>query len=151
MPVRMIITQGADVDCQHRGYDVEYMVKQAEQQGMMIVIPPCKNTNKQRDYDKFLHTIRHLVEHAFLHLKQWRGIATRYGGHLDNYSIDHRYCHTINVIKIIKLSTIIWVPFMSHDKIQPIKQLYRLSQYTCNCMAILMTSLRTQLVNSASF
>ena len=93
MPVRMIITQGADVDCQHRGYDVEYMVKQAEQQGMMIVIPPCKNTNKQRDYDKFLHTIRHLVEHAFLHLKQWRGIATRYAKNTRSFLASlHLHC-----------------------------------------------------------
>ncbi|MFH1915229.1 MAG: IS5/IS1182 family transposase, partial [Pseudomonadota bacterium] len=31
-----------------------------------------------RDYDKYLYKIRHLVENAFLHLKRWRGIATRY-------------------------------------------------------------------------
>ncbi|MBF0574010.1 MAG: transposase, partial [Desulfamplus sp.] len=42
------------------------------------VIPPKKNRAKQRDYDKDLYKYRHLVENAFLHLKQWRGIATRY-------------------------------------------------------------------------
>ena len=40
--------------------------------------PPKKNRKIQRDYDKYLYTLRHLVENAFLHLKRWRGIATRY-------------------------------------------------------------------------
>lgn len=54
------------------------MVKQAERQDMMPVIPPRKNTNKQRDYDKHLYKIRHLVEYAFLYIKQWCGITTDY-------------------------------------------------------------------------
>ena len=29
-------------------------------------------------YDKEIYKLRHLVENAFLHLKRWRGIATRY-------------------------------------------------------------------------
>ncbi|MCL2021484.1 MAG: IS5/IS1182 family transposase, partial [Betaproteobacteria bacterium] len=29
-------------------------------------------------YDKHLYRVRHLVENAFLQLKAWRGIATRY-------------------------------------------------------------------------
>jgi transposase len=45
---------------------------------MKIVILPKKNRKQQRDYDKHLYKIRHLVENAFLHLKRWRGIATRY-------------------------------------------------------------------------
>jgi transposase len=32
----------------------------------------------QREYDKDLYRHRHLVENAFLHIKRWRGIATRY-------------------------------------------------------------------------
>ncbi len=42
------------------------------------VIPPKKNRTAQRFYDKKLYKLRHLVENAFLHLKRWRGIATRY-------------------------------------------------------------------------
>ncbi len=32
----------------------------------------------RREYDRELYRLRHLVENAFLHLKRWRGIATRY-------------------------------------------------------------------------
>ena len=45
---------------------------------MQIVIPPKKNRKEQREYDKELYRLRHLVENAFLKLKLWRGIATRY-------------------------------------------------------------------------
>ena len=45
---------------------------------MNVVIPPKKNRNEQRSYDQYLYKMRHLVENAFLHLKRWRGIATRY-------------------------------------------------------------------------
>ena len=46
--------------------------------GMEIVIPPKKNRKVLRFYDKDLYKLRHLVENAFLLLKRWRGIATRY-------------------------------------------------------------------------
>jgi len=45
---------------------------------MIPVIPPKKNRREKRDYDKDLYKLRHLVENAFLHIKRWRGIATRY-------------------------------------------------------------------------
>ena len=61
-----------------RGYDAQYILAQAKQQGMEAVIPPRKNRQEQRDYDRHLYKFRHLVENAFLHLKQWRGVATRY-------------------------------------------------------------------------
>jgi transposase len=46
--------------------------------GINPVIPPKKNRKIQRAYDQHLYKLRHLVENAFLHLKRWRGIATRY-------------------------------------------------------------------------
>ena len=46
--------------------------------GINVVIPPKKNRKEQREYDRYLYKIRHLVENAFLWLKRWRGIATRY-------------------------------------------------------------------------
>ena len=61
-----------------RGYDTNAILKQASTQGMQPVIPPKKNRITQRNYDQDLYTLRHLVENAFLHLKRWRGIATRY-------------------------------------------------------------------------
>jgi Transposase and inactivated derivatives len=61
-----------------RGYDSNAVIEQAGLQGMSPVIPPKKNRKEQRDYDKDLYKARHLVENAFLYLKQWRGIATRY-------------------------------------------------------------------------
>jgi transposase len=39
---------------------------------------PRKYRKISRDYDKALYRHRHLVENAFLYLKRWRGIATRY-------------------------------------------------------------------------
>ena len=61
-----------------RGYDVNAIIKQAVEQGIRVVIPAKKNRKEQREYDEYLYKLRHLVENAFLHLKRWRGIATRY-------------------------------------------------------------------------
>lgn len=93
MPVRVIITEGTTADCTQagallegltakklladKGYDSDEIIGQAEQQGMKAVIPPRKNRENLRDYDKALYKLRYLVENAFLHLKWWRGIATR--------------------------------------------------------------------------
>ena len=60
-----------------RGYDTDAILQQAAKQGMKPVIPPKKNRKIQREYDRYLYKLRHLVENAFLHLKRWRGIATR--------------------------------------------------------------------------
>jgi transposase len=94
MPVRAIITQGTTADCTQasrliegltaealladKGYDTDAILEQAKNQGMEPVIPPKRNRKVQREYDKELYKLRHLVENAFLHLKRWRGIATRY-------------------------------------------------------------------------
>ncbi|WP_323733477.1 transposase [Candidatus Bandiella euplotis] len=61
-----------------RGYDVNYIIDHAQELGMRVVIPPKKNRITQRKYNKDLYKIRHIVENTFLHLKRWRGIATRY-------------------------------------------------------------------------
>jgi transposase len=94
MPVRAVITAGTVADCTQvdalidgvtaeylladRGYDSNAIIEKAENQGMKVVIPPKKNRKVQREYDKELYKFRHMVENAFLHLKRWRGIATRY-------------------------------------------------------------------------
>ena len=61
-----------------KGYDSDAIIDQARSQGMKPVIPPKKNRTVPRPYDEHLYKLRHLVENAFLHLKRWRGIATRY-------------------------------------------------------------------------
>jgi transposase len=61
-----------------KGYYSDAIIAQATEQGMKAQIPPRKNRKEQRPYDKALYKLRHLVENAFLHLKRWRGIATRY-------------------------------------------------------------------------
>ena len=94
MPVRILITEGTKADCKEavhliegisaevlladRGYDTNDILAYANSVGMEAVIPPKKNRMKQREYDRYLYRLRHLVENAFLHLKRWRGIATRY-------------------------------------------------------------------------
>jgi transposase len=94
MPVRVLITAGPTADCTQahqliegisaenlladRGYDSDSIVTQAKSQGMEVVIPPKKNRKEQRSYDKETYKLRHLIENAFLHLKRWRGVATRY-------------------------------------------------------------------------
>ncbi|QOJ08993.1 IS5 family transposase [Nitrosomonas sp. H1_AOB3] len=101
MPVRILVTQGTTADCTQagrliegidadhlladRGYDSNAIVEQAEKQGMEAVIPPKKNRKIQRPYDKELYKLRHLVENAFLHLKRWRGIATRYAKNTSSF------------------------------------------------------------------
>ena len=68
-----------------KGYDSDVIVASAEKRGAKAVIPPRKNRKEQRAYDKSLYKLRHLVENAFLHLKRWRGIATRYAKNLSSF------------------------------------------------------------------
>ena len=101
MPVRMIVTQGTTADCTQaipliegitaeylladKGYDSNEIVAAALARNMNPVIPPKSNRKQHRDYDKDLYKLRHLVENAFLHLKQWRGVATRYAKNASSY------------------------------------------------------------------
>lgn len=94
MPVRILVTEGTRADCREackliegidaanlfgdRAYDTNEIVEAAQAAGMEVVIPPKKNRKEAREYKKHLYEFRHLVENAFLHLKRWRGIATRY-------------------------------------------------------------------------
>ena len=68
-----------------RGYDSDALIQHAQRQGMEVVIPPRKHRTVQRSYNQDLYKRRHLVENAFLHLKRWRGIATRYAKHTASF------------------------------------------------------------------
>ena len=94
LPLRVLITAGPVADCTQadqltagfaaerllgdKAYDTDAIVAGAEARGSIPVIPPKKNRNAVREYDQYWYRMRHLVENAFLHLKRWRGIATRY-------------------------------------------------------------------------
>jgi len=75
----------ADFLIADKGYDSQSIIDKAEIQKIKTVIPPRKNRKDQRFYDKDLYKIRHLVENAFLHLKRWRGIATRYAKNANSF------------------------------------------------------------------
>ncbi len=101
MPIRILITEGTRADCKEavhliegisaetlladRGYDTNAILTYAASMGMETVIPPKKNRKEQRQYDKYLYKLRHLVENCFLVLKRWRGIATRYAKSSDAF------------------------------------------------------------------
>lgn len=68
-----------------KGYDSNAIIAKALEQNMCVVIPPKKNRRIQREYDSYLYRLRHLVENAFLHLKRWRGIATRYAKNTSSF------------------------------------------------------------------
>jgi transposase len=90
----MFVTAGTTADCRYgekliagidaetlladKGYDSNTLIEYAAKSGMRVVIPPKKNRIQKREYDEYLYKLRHLVENAFLYLKRWRGIATRY-------------------------------------------------------------------------
>jgi transposase len=61
-----------------KGYDTDAIADRAKAAGMQVVIPPRSNRKQPREYDKHIYSLRHLSENAFMRLKEWRGIATRY-------------------------------------------------------------------------
>ena len=103
MPVRIFITAGTAADCTYgekltdgidaeallgdKGYDTTDIIVKAKDMGMQVVIPPKKNRLDQREYDEHLYKLRHLIENAFLMLKRWRGIATRYAKNTSSFLV----------------------------------------------------------------
>jgi transposase len=93
-PRRVIITAGTVADCTiaeqliegitadyllaDKGYDADAIVEKAKMAGMESIIPPRKCRKNMRHFDREIYRLRCLVENAFLRLKRWRGIATRY-------------------------------------------------------------------------
>ena len=112
MPVRAIITEGTradykeavhlieEIDAQNlladRGYDTSEIIAFALSAGMNVVIPSKKSRKEQRNHDRYLYKIKHLVENAFLWLKRWRRIATRYAKNSSSFlSAVHIRCISI--------------------------------------------------------
>ena len=101
MPVRIIVTDGTTADCTQAGpfiegipaenliadkaYDTNAIIEMTKLSATAAVIPPKKNRKEQRDFDRHIYKQRHLVENAFLKIKQWRGIATRYAKRVSSF------------------------------------------------------------------
>ena len=101
LPLRVLVTEGSTADCTQaaellkglpgeylladRGYDTNALLQLAASQGMTPFIPPRKHRRHQRAYDRYLYRLRHLVENTVLHLKRWRGIATRYAKRVSSF------------------------------------------------------------------
>ena len=76
-----LITEGTRADCKEavhliegisaetlladRGYDTNDILSYAVSAGMEAVIPPQKDRKEQRECDKYLYKLRHLVENCF--------------------------------------------------------------------------------------
>ncbi len=101
LPIKIHITSGVSADCTQaldlidgfeasavfadKAYDTKEILEYLVDKKIEVVIPPKRNRKEARDFDKALYRLRHLVENAFLHLKQWRGIATRYAKRADSF------------------------------------------------------------------
>ena len=101
MPVRATVTEGTRHDSTQafeliegieyeylfadKAYDANAIISALQSAGRKAVIPPKTNRIEKREYDKHLYKLRHLVENAFLRMKEWRGFATRYVKNLASF------------------------------------------------------------------
>lgn len=83
--MRLIEGFQAEYLLEDRGYDTDAIILKAAEARMIPVIPPKNNRKQLRDYDQSLYKLRHLVENAFLLLKRWWGIATRYAKNASSF------------------------------------------------------------------
>ena len=108
MPVDLTVTSGtvadssqadrliSDIEAQYlladRGYDTNKVLELVACQRMEAVIPPKRNRKQKREYDEAIYENRYQVEKAFLKLKRWRGIATRYAKNTSSYIAAVQIC-----------------------------------------------------------
>ena len=103
MPINIEITDGTTADCTQliklakpfvheaenllgdKAYDTNEIIAFAQANKMSAVIPSKSNRKEQRDHDRSLYKLRHMVENAMWTLKQWRGIATRYAKRVSSF------------------------------------------------------------------
>lgn len=86
-PDLITILPKADYTIADKGYDSEEIREQIKRKKSIPVIPRKKNSKTgNADIDWGLYTYRHLVEHVFARLKQFRAIATRYDKLKRNYA-----------------------------------------------------------------
>ena len=68
-----------------KGYDSNAIREIAAKRNCWANIPNRSNRQKRFAFSPWLYRQRNLVERFFNHLKQFRGIATRYDKHAANY------------------------------------------------------------------
>ena len=69
-----------------KGYDAENIRIFAKNKKMIPIIPMRSNSKRlNKEFDKYLYQLRHLVENAFARLKHFRAIATRFDKLARNY------------------------------------------------------------------
>ena len=69
-----------------RGYDTNGVLEISHSKRMEAVILPKRKRKNQREYNQEIYENRYQVENAFLKLKRWRGIATRYTKKAKSYT-----------------------------------------------------------------
>ncbi|MDI6408296.1 transposase [Streptomyces albus] len=74
-----------------KGYSARIFRAYLRQRGIKATIPErvdqlaCRRRERPCGFDGAVHRRRNVVERCCNHLKQWRGIATRYGKPPDRY------------------------------------------------------------------
>jgi transposase len=84
---QLIDTVGEATDLiAEKGYDAEHIRICAKNKNMTPIIPLRSNSKRSnKEFDKYLYKLRHLVENAFARLKHFRAIATRFDKLARNY------------------------------------------------------------------
>lgn len=76
----------ADYLIADKGYDADSIRKCARSKDIIPIIPMRSNSKREnKEFDKYLYRLRHLVENAFARLKHFRAIATRFDKLARNY------------------------------------------------------------------
>lgn len=101
-PVDLRLTAGQIADCSQadaltdglgegdilladKGYDSDAIRTKAAERKAWANIPPKANRKATFIFSRWVYRQRHLVERFFNRIKQFRGIATRYDKHPENY------------------------------------------------------------------
>ncbi|MFD1439332.1 IS5 family transposase [Acinetobacter terrae] len=78
--------EAADYLIADKGYDAEPIRIFIKNKNMIPIIPMRSNSKRlNKEFDKYLYRLRHLVENAFARLKHFRAIATRFDKLARNY------------------------------------------------------------------
>jgi len=68
-----------------KGYDADAFVATVSARGATAVIPPRKNRQQPREYDRHVYKERHLIECFFGKIKHYRRIFSRFEKTARNY------------------------------------------------------------------
>ena len=79
-------TPKSDYTIADKGYDGDYLRWVIRECNSIPVIPKRINSrSKNKEYDRAIYRLRHLVENLFARLKHFRAVATRYDKLKRNY------------------------------------------------------------------